>query len=284
MQPIKKVSIIYSTSREIKKTLQDANAIIYDLKIKVIESHSIEKLEKLKDKKALSKSDLILVIGGDGTMIGSIRKLHDMEIPFLGINLGRVGFLTDINPKKMSYLSEILKGNYIKEKRPIYRARFSDENEDIFVNETAIHSGSITNMVDIELLADKQQIYSLRADGLIISSSTGSTAYSYSGGGPIISPDVNAYSLLPMFSHSSSSHSLVLSDKKKLKIKIDKARYSDIDIVVDGKNKLKYQKNGLEISNTQKSFYLYHPKDYNYYDACRTKLGWSLPIEKFNND
>ena len=135
-------------------------------------------------------------------MIGSIRKLHDLEIPFLGINLGRVGFLTDINPKKMSYLSEILLGDYIKEKRPIYRARFSDKNEDIFINETAIHSGSITNMVDIELLANKQQIYSLRADGLIISSSTGSTAYSYSGGGPIISPDVSAFSLLPMFSHS----------------------------------------------------------------------------------
>ena len=212
---MKKVSIIYSTSREIKKTLQDTYDIISDAKIKVIESYSIEKLEKVKDKKTLSKSDLILVIGGDGTMIGSIRKLHDLEIPFLGINLGRVGFLTDINPKKMSYLSEILLGDYIKEKRPIYRARFSDKNEDIFINETAIHSGSITNMVDIELLANKQQIYSLRADGLIISSSTGSTAYSYSGGGPIVSPDVSAFSLLPMFSHSSSSHSLVLSNKKK---------------------------------------------------------------------
>ena len=284
MQAIKTVSIIYSTSREIKKTLNDANAIISDLKIKVIESFSIEKLEKLRNKKSLSKSDLILVIGGDGTMIGSIRKLYDLEIPFLGINLGRVGFLTDINPRKMSHLSEILKGRYTKEKRPIYLASFSEKNEDIFVNETVIHSGSITNMVDIELLANKQQIYSLRADGLIISSSTGSTAYSYSGGGPIISPDVSAFSLLPMFSHSSSSHSLVLSDKKKLKIKIEKARYSDIDIVLDGKNKLKYQKDGLEIAHTQKSFYLYHPKDYNYFDACRTKLGWSLPIEKFNND
>ncbi len=129
---MKKVSIIYSTSREIKKTLQDTYDIISDAKIKVIESYSIEKLEKVKDKKTLSKSDLILVIGGDGTMIGSIRKLHDLEIPFLGINLGRVGFLTDINPKKMSYLSEILLGDYIKEKRPIYRARFSDKNEDIF--------------------------------------------------------------------------------------------------------------------------------------------------------
>ena len=135
MQSMKKVSIIYSTSREIKKTLQDTYEIISDAKIKVIESYSIEKLEKVKDKKTLSKSDLILVIGGDGTMIGSIRKLHDLEIPFLGINLGRVGFLTDINPKKMSYLSEILLGDYIKEKRPIYRARFSDKNEDIFINE-----------------------------------------------------------------------------------------------------------------------------------------------------
>ena len=94
---MKKVSIIYSTSREIKKTLQDTYDIISDAKIKVIESYSIEKLEKVKDKKTLSKSDLILVIGGDGTMIGSIRKLHDLEIPFLGINLGRVGFLSLIH-------------------------------------------------------------------------------------------------------------------------------------------------------------------------------------------
>ena len=139
-------------------------------------------------------------------------------------------------------------------------------------------------MLELELSIQDQVIYNIRADGLIISTSTGSTAYSYSGGGPIISPKLDALSLLPMFSHSSSSHSLLLSSKEEIQVKILSKNLSSTQVFVDGKKNLKYKKDGLKVFNTKKTFKLYHPKDYNYFEACRTKLGWALSIENLKKD
>tara|TARA_A200000113_G_C8872051_1_gene357072 strand:- start:4739 stop:5587 length:849 start_codon:yes stop_codon:yes gene_type:complete len=276
---IKKISVIYSTSKTTKNLLTETQEIINEVGSNLINSYSVNEITSNTANKNLSNSDLILVIGGDGTMLGSIRELNNLKIPFLGINVGRVGFLTDINPRNLSSLKDILRGDYTKEKRPIFKAFFSKSNQDIFINEVVIHSGSVAKMVDLEIGSEKNMIYKLRADGLIISSSTGSTAYSYSGGGPILSPEVNALSLLPMFSHSSSSHSLIVSSENIIKVKMKGNDSNNFDIVVDGKKNLSYSKSGLEISNTKKYFYLYHPKDYNYFHACRTKLGWAVPIE-----
>lgn len=282
MKPLNNITIIFSSSRQTSEALKSCEKILLSSGVNLIDSISIKDLERKKNK-ALLKPDLFLVIGGDGTMIASIRQLHEYEIPFLGINLGRVGFLTDIYLKSIESLSSIFKGNYLKERRPIYKASFSNRNQDIFVNEVVIHSGSVAKMANLELSSNSEIIYNLKADGMIISSSTGSTAYSYSGGGPIISPKVEAISLLPMFSHSSSSHSLILPNNQNINVKI-KNKDIDVDVVVDGKKKLKYSNKGLEISNTKKYFQLYHPKDYNYFDACRSKLGWALPIENLRND
>lgn len=284
MKSIEKISIICSTSRSTEKILFDIENLIINAGKKLLSTSSIKELNQKKFISTISKSDLILVIGGDGTMIGSIRELHQFNIPFLGINLGRVGFLTDIYPKNLSSLEEVLKGKYAQEKRPIYEASFSEKNKDIFINEVVVHSGSITKMIDLELKADLDRIYNLKADGIIISSSTGSTAYSYSGGGPIIFPGVSALSLLPMFSHSSSSHSLIMPDTKDLKVLIKNKLKTDATVVVDGTKKLSYTNDGLTIKNTKKYFHLYHPKDYNYFAACRSKLGWAIPIESLKNE
>ena len=284
MKSIEKISIICSTSRSTEKILFDTENLIINAGKKLLSTSSIKELNQKKFISTISKSDLILVIGGDGTMIGSIRELHQFNIPFLGINLGRVGFLTDIYPKNLSSLEEVLKGKYAQEKRPIYEASFSEKNKDIFINEVVVHSGSITKMIDLELKADLDRIYNLKADGIIISSSTGSTAYSYSGGGPIIFPGVSALSLLPMFSHSSSSHSLIMPDTKDLKVLIKNKLKTDATVVVDGTKKLSYTNDGLTIKNTKKYFHLYHPKDYNYFAACRSKLGWAIPIESLKNE
>ena len=217
-------------------------------------------------------------------MIGSIRHLHSLKVPFLGINSGTVGFLTDLSLSKIDKLKDILSGSYLMENRPIYETYTNNRKKEIFLNEVVIHSGSVTKMIDLELSLKDQVIYNLKADGLIISSSTGSTAYSYSGGGPIISPKLEAISLLPMFSHSSSSHSLLLSNKDEVTVKIKNKNLSSIQIFVDGKKNLQYANNGLKVINTKKTFKLYHPKDYNYFEACRSKLGWALPIETLNND
>ena len=283
MKQISKIAVIYSATRKTDKALSKVNEIIKSLNSEIILSSNIKKLDSKTSKKA-SKADLILVLGGDGTMIGSIRSLYSLNIPFLGINSGTVGFLTDLSLSKVEKLKDVLKGSYLKESRPIFEAYSSLKKKEIFLNEVVIHSGSVTKMLDLEISLKDQVIYNLKADGLIISSSTGSTAYSYSGGGPIISPKLDAISLLPMFSHSSSSHSLLLSNKEEVTVKIKNKNLNSTQIFVDGKKNLKYSDNGLKVTNTKKTFKLYHPKDYNYFEACRTKLGWALPIENFKND
>ena len=283
MKKINKISIVYSGTRSTDKMLSVVKKIIKDSGSEVVTSANIKKLNKV-FKNKVATSDLILVLGGDGTMIGSIRSLYDLKIPFLGINLGTVGFLTDLSTNKIEGLNEILKGNYIEEDRPVFETFSDNLKKEIFLNEVVIHSGSVTKMLELELSIQDQVIYNIRADGLIISTSTGSTAYSYSGGGPIISPKLDALSLLPMFSHSSSSHSLLLSSKEEIQVKILSKNLSSIQVFVDGKKNLKYKKDGLKVFNTKKTFKLYHPKDYNYFEACRTKLGWALSIENLKKD
>ena len=283
MKKISKLAVVYSATRKTDKALRGVNEIIESSNSEVILYSNIKKLNSETFKKA-SKADLILVLGGDGTMIGSIRKLHSLDVPFLGINSGTVGFLTDLSINKIEKLKDILQGSYLKENRPVFEAYSSLKNKEIFLNEVVIHSGSVTKMLDLEISLKDQVIYNLKADGLIISSSTGSTAYSYSGGGPIISPKLDAISLLPMFSHSSSSHSLLLSNNEEVTVKIKNKNLSTIQIFVDGKKNLRYTNKGLKVSNSKKTFKLYHPKDYNYFEACRSKLGWALPIENYKDD
>ena len=283
MKKISQIAIVYSSTRKTDKALEEVIKITKSLGCKIVLSSNINKLNSASFKKA-SKADLILVLGGDGTMIGSIRSLHSLNVPFLGINSGTVGFLTDLSLRKIDKLYDILAGSFLKENRPIFEAFTSNRKKEVILNEVVIHSGSVTKMLDLELSLKGQVIYNLKADGLIISTSTGSTAYSYSGGGPIISPKLDAISLLPMFSHSSSSHSLLLSNKEEITVKIKNKNLKSTQIFVDGKKNLKYTRNGLKVINTKKTFKLYHPKDYNYFEACRSKLGWALPIENFKND
>ena len=283
MKKISKIALIYSDTRKTDSALEKVKQVIDSSDCQIVHSANIKKLKYLESKK-IQKVELILVLGGDGTMIGSIRHLHYLNIPFIGVNTGTVGFLTDLSVKNIENLKEILDGFYLKESRPIYEAYSGKRKKEIFLNEVVIHSGSVTRMLNLELSLKDQVIYNLKADGIIISSSTGSTAYSYSGGGPIVSPKLDAISLLPMFSHSSSSHSLLLSNEEEVTVKIKDKSQSSIQIFVDGKENLKYTKNGLKVSNTKKTFKLYHPKDYNYFEACRSKLGWALPIENYNYD
>ena len=283
MKRINKISVIYSGSRKNDTILTSIEKIIDKTETEIISSVNVNSLN-IRNKKRISEADLILVLGGDGTMIASIRSLHTFNIPFLGINLGTVGFLTDLSISKISNLEDILKGKYIQEKRPVYETFTDIDKKETFLNEVVIHSGSVTKMLELELSIQNQVIYNLRADGIIISSSTGSTAYSYSGGGPIISPKLDALSLLPMFSHSSSSHSLLLSSKEEIKVKIKNKNLSGIQLIVDGKKNLKYKNEGLKVLSTKKTFKLYHPKDYNYFEACRTKLGWAVSIENLKQD
>ena len=160
--------------------------------------------------------DLIIVFGGDGTLLGAARKFINSDIPILGINMGTVGFLTDVNIENFeSVIGDIFKGDYVLEERSLVEAKFADQ-EVFGLNEVLIHSGSYAQLMRYRLLIDGKTVYEQRSDGLIVATPTGSTAYALSAGGSIIHPELNIWNIIPMMSQSLSSRPLIVSNKKSL--------------------------------------------------------------------
>jgi NAD+ kinase len=223
--------------------------------------------------------DLLIVFGGDGTLLGAARKFIAAEIPLLGINLGTLGFLTDINIENFEgVIQDILKGEYVLEERSLVEAHFS--NKKVFgLNEILIHSGSYAQLMRYRLLIDGQMIYEQRSDGLIVATPTGSTAYALSAGGPIIHPELNLWNIIPMMSQSLSSRPLIVSNTKSLEIQLIQGPLDHAMVCVDGQQDIPIQYNeSIIILKKETSLKIIHPADNDFYEACREKLGWSLDI------
>ena len=178
--------------------------------------------------------DLIIVFGGDGTLLGAARKFINNETPILGINMGTVGFLTDVNIENFeSVIKDIFGGNYILEERSLVEAKFA-EQEIFGLNEVLIHSGSYAQLMRYRLLIDDKTVYEQRSDGLIVATPTGSTAYALSAGGSIIHPELNIWNIIPMMSQSLSSRPLVVSNKKSMEIQLIEGPLDHAMVCVDG--------------------------------------------------
>ena len=223
--------------------------------------------------------DLIIVFGGDGTLLGAARKFINNDIPILGINMGTVGFLTDVNIKNFeSVIGDIFRGDYVLEERSLVEAKFSDQ-EVFGLNEVLIHSGSYAQLMRYRLLIDGKTVYEQRSDGLIVATPTGSTAYALSAGGSIIHPELNIWNIIPMMSQSLSSRPLIVSNKKSMEIQLIEGPLDHAMICVDGQKDIpiKYN-NSISISKKNSSLKIIHPSNNDFYEACREKLGWSLDI------
>ena len=223
--------------------------------------------------------DLIIVFGGDGTLLGAARKYINNDIPILGINMGTVGFLTDVNIENFeSVIGDIFKGDYVLEERSLVEAKFSDQ-EVFGLNEVLIHSGSYAQLMRYRLLIDGKTVYEQRSDGLIVATPTGSTAYALSAGGSIIHPELNIWNIIPMMSQSLSSRPLIVSNKKSMEIQLIEGPLDHAMICVDGQKDIpiKYN-NSISISKKNSSLKIIHPSNNDFYEACREKLGWSLDI------
>jgi len=225
--------------------------------------------------------DLIIVFGGDGTLLNSARKYLDYEIPILGINMGRVGFLTDIKVDNFeNSLSDILDGNYVIEERNLVSANFN-ETHLYGLNEVVIHSGSYAQLMRYQLSVNDKIVYEQRSDGLIVATPTGSTAYALSAGGPIIHPSLDVWTILPMLPQSLSSRPFIISSEEKVTINLFDGPNEEAKICVDGQNDIDLPFNTeISISKMKKTLKLVHPKDNDFFEACREKLGWSLNISK----
>ena len=243
-----------------------------------------DSVTKLSNKEFVSKVDLIIVFGGDGTLLNSARKYLKNNIPILGINMGNVGFLTDVKTEDFeSIIQDILNGKFEIEERNLVSASFL--NETVYgLNEIVIHSGAYTQLMRYRLSVNDKVVYEQRSDGLIIATPTGSTAYALSAGGPIIHPSLDVWTILPMLPQSISSRPFVISSKEKVVIRLLKGPLEDAKICADGHDDIAvpYEED-IAITKMNNTLRLVHPVDNDFFEACREKLGWSLDISKNNN-
>ena len=277
MSKIEKISIVHSVSRKYETALEACLKTSNDCNVEVVNVLSIN-TDSLSKKISETNSDLVLVIGGDGTMISTIRNLLNLKIPFLGINIGRLGFLTDIDLGSIEQeLPKIFNGNSVSEQRPLLEVTLSSNDKKIAVNEVVFHSGKVAEMMSFSIYLGDKLVSNHKSDGVIVSSATGSTGYCFSGGGPIIHPTLSVFAIMPMFSQSSASNPLVIPSQEELTIKL--ANKNNASIVIDGYTDEEIKEN-IEIKISQKdlSYQLIHPLNYDYFEACRTKLSWGNPL------
>lgn len=228
--------------------------------------------------------DLVIVVGGDGCLLGAARTLARYDVPVLGVNRGRLGFLTDILPADIeTRVGEVLDGDYEIEKRFLLdmeaRRGKSTLGEGCALNDVVLLSGDAVHMLEFELYIDGQFVYQQRSDGLIMATPTGSTAYALSGGGPIMHPKLDAMVLVPLNPHTLTSRPLVIDGNSEIKVKL-LSRHATPLVSCDGQAGVRVQAD--DVIYVRKKPYrlkLLHPRGHNFYQSCRSKLGWSSRLD-----
>lgn len=228
-----------------------------------------------------ARCDLAIVIGGDGNMLGSARVLARYDVAVVGVNRGNLGFLADLDPDDLENpLSQILNGDYITEKRFLLEAQIfrhgAMKSTNTAMNEVVLHAEKVAHMIEFELYVDDLFVYHQRSDGLITSTPTGSTAYSLSGGGPILTPNMDAISLVPMFPHTLSSRPIVIDGNSQIKLIIPNYTDEQLQVSCDGQVTLEVLPGDeIIIQKSDNRLRLIHPTGYSYYEVLRSKLNWN---------
>ena len=223
--------------------------------------------------------DLITVIGGDGSMLSAAKDFQHLDVPFVGINLGKVGFMADLDYGSVDQnLIEVLKGNCLPETKETIDCIYNGKSYTAY-NEIVLHTQKSYKLMQFEVKVNENFVYRKRADGLIISTSNGSTAYSLSAGGPIVSPDVSALVITSLNPLSLSARPLLIPTDSKVEVSLTKTPpNTDSYIIIDGNEEIKVEEglSTFKIQKSAKGFKLLHPLDHDFYTACRDKLNWSL--------
>jgi len=235
--------------------------------------------EKLNEE-LLDNIDLAIVIGGDGTLLHVARRMAQAEIPVVGVNLGRLGFLTDIAQKEMlSEVDLILKGEFTTEERMMLDVRVFKDNEEVYqqiaLNDVVIGKHALEKLINWQAHVNDQFVTAARSDGVIFSTPTGSTAYALSAGGAIVHPGVNVISMVPVSPHTLSNRPIGLPGNANIEITIHNRTKDCAHVSSDGL--IGYNLKGDEVVKiTQSKFTvkLVHTHNYNYFAMLRAKLGW----------
>ena len=221
--------------------------------------------------------DFLLCFGGDGTLISGVRIFSDPSVPVLGVHLGGLGFLAQITPEVLIDKLESLKNNEFKiQDRLVLSAKISG-NEDSYyaVNDFVVQNETSFRVTSLSLFIDNQHVSDYKSDGIIISTPTGSTAYSLSSGGPIVQPDVFSIIITPIAPHSLTSRPLVLPSNVEVEFRFSEASENNLNLIVDGQNIINFTKGStvkLSQANHHLKFITFN--DYNYYETLKNKMIW----------
>lgn len=275
----KKDKSVSQIALQVAEILQSHNIKILVARSSTLSEKSFKNLYS--DSYILKNADLVIAIGGDGTLLSAARLFGSRGLPLLGINLGNLGFLTDIPPSELTKsINNILKGDFLQDKRIFLNASLEKGNRrGLALNEAVIHSGSVAQLIDYELHINEKFVYRQKADGIIVSTPTGSTGYALSGNGPILHPNVKGIILLPMFPHTLNSRPLIIDDEAKIRISVVGKRRAMLSL--DSHDLMDIRKGtDILIEKSPVELNLIHPLDHDFFSASRNKLGWSLDYSK----
>ncbi len=225
--------------------------------------------------------DLAIVVGGDGTILNAVRSLSHTQVPLLGINVGRLGFLADISPEELeSSLDEILNGSYREEQRFLLEMQVIRDDKVIFegdaFNDVVVHIRDVARMIEFETRINDEFVNHQRADGIVVSTPTGSTAYALSAGGPILHATLDAITLVPISPHTLSSRPLVINADSQIKILICNTKDGIAQATCDGHLSTDvHVGDHINIRRKSDKITLLHPNQHSYFEILRAKLHWS---------
>lgn len=224
--------------------------------------------------------DLAVVIGGDGTLLHAARELVDTEVPLIGVNRGRLGFLVDVSPEDgLHELTEIIEGNYQQEERLLLNCGLLRGDvivhQSLAFNDMVMRTKNVLQIIEFELSIDDSFVLTQRADGIIVSSPSGSTAYSLSSGGPIVNPHLSSFVIQPICPHTLSSRPLVVDANTKISVLVTEKKTVHAQMVCDGQVYNDLQRGDtIEVRRHKKPIRILHPSNYDYYAILREKLNW----------
>lgn len=277
---IKKIGVVLRPSTpELKDSYIRLEKIFKNYGIEVLlESKSAAMIGMMGERfeKICKECDFLVSFGGDGTLISTVRKSFDFDIPILGIHAGNLGFLADLSLDELdSFVQKIIKNQYKIDERAVLEATVIKNNKEVkyyAFNDIVLTRTRVTNMIHIETLIDSRSFNTYYGDGVIVSTPTGSTAYNLSAGGPVLFPMSNVFALTPICPHSLTQRPVVLPGKYAIEMKTSEERAL---IIIDGQDMHELELGeSVHIKLAQKTIKLIHKEEYNYFDVLKEKLRW----------
>ena len=232
--------------------------------------------------------DLIVVVGGDGSLLGVARDLAHTQVPVVGINRGGLGFLAGIPPDRVEdMLGAILAGDYLLENHFLLQAELNRAGatvaQSLALNDVVVHPGSLARMIEFNVSINEEFVYQQRSDGLIVASPTGSTAYALSAGGPIMHPSLDALVIVPMFPHTLTSRPLVVEGNSEIEVVLTDIGDTSPQVSCDSQVVTPVRVGDqIIIKKAKVPLKLLYPKEHSFFESCRNKLDWASRLGQAN--